>query len=65
MQLRMVAGSDGTVREVDLANGDTLKITFGDLGSTPPITAPANATDVAPDAVLPDFTGGGQVTAAS
>jgi hypothetical protein len=64
MQLRMVAGSDGTVQEVDLTRGDTLKFTYSDLGSTPPITAPANATDMAPGAVPPDFTNGGEVFAA-
>ncbi len=64
MQLRMIAGSDGTVQEVDLTRGDTVKFTYSDLGSTPPITAPASATDMAPDAVPPDFTGGGEVFAA-
>ena len=64
MQLRMIAGSDGTVQEVDLTRGDTLKFTYSDLGSTPPITAPAKATDMAPDAAPPDFTGGGEVFAA-
>jgi hypothetical protein len=38
MRLRMTAGSDGTVREVDLTRGDTLKFTYTDLGSTPSIT---------------------------
>jgi len=59
MRLRMVAGRDGTVQEVDLTRGDTLKVTYSALGSTPPITAPSNATDMAPDAVPPDFTTGG------
>jgi hypothetical protein len=54
-------GSDRTVQEVDLTGGGTLKLTYSDLGSTPPITAPANATEMAPDAVPPDFTGGGKV----
>jgi hypothetical protein len=61
MQLRMVAGSDGTVQEVDLTGSETLKFTYSDLGSTPPITAPANATEMAPDALPPDFTNGGEV----
>jgi hypothetical protein len=64
MQLRLVAGSDGTVQEVDLTRGgDTLKFAYSDLGSTSPITAPGYATDMAPDAVPPDFTGGGHVYA--
>ena len=64
MQLRMVAGSDGTVQEVDLTRGgDTLKFTYTDLGSTPPITAPLNAAEMAPDALPPDYTNGGQVYA--
>jgi len=63
MQLRMVAGSDGTVQEVDFTSGDALKYTYRDLGTTPPITAPATATEMAPDALPPDFTGGGQVFA--
>jgi hypothetical protein len=64
MQLQMVAGRGGTVQEVDLTRGAILKFTYSDLGSTPPITAPANATDMAPDAVPPDFTNGGKVFAA-
>jgi hypothetical protein len=63
MQLRMIAGRDGTVEEVDLTRDGTLRFTYSELGSTPPITAPANATDVVPDAVPPDFTGGGHVYA--
>jgi hypothetical protein len=63
MRLRMVAGSDGTVQEVDLTRDGTLKFTYSGLGSTPPITAPANATEMAPDAVPSDFTGGGHVYA--
>jgi hypothetical protein len=66
MQLRMVAGSDGTVQEVDLARGgDNLKLTYGDLGSTPPIAAPASSTDIAPDALPPGFTLGEQVRTAT
>jgi hypothetical protein len=64
MQLRMVAGADGTVQEVDLTRGgDTLTFAYTDLGSTPPVTAPANATDIAPDALPSDYTNGGQVYA--
>jgi len=66
MQLRMVARSDGAVQEVDLARGgDTLKFAYTDLGSTPPITAPGNATEMAPDELPPDFTGPGHEIAAS
>jgi hypothetical protein len=63
MQLRMVAGADGIVQEVDLTRGETMKFAYSDLGSTPPITAPANATELAPDALPPAFTNGGQVYA--
>ena len=64
MQLRMVAGSDGTVQEVDLTRGgDTITFAYTDLGSTPPIAAPADATDIAPTALPPDYTNGGQVYA--
>jgi hypothetical protein len=66
MQLRMVARSDGAVQEVDLTRGgDTLKFAYTDLGSTPPITAPGNATEMAPDELPPDFTGPGHEIAAS
>ncbi len=64
MQLRITAGSDGAVQEVDLTRGgDTLKFAYTALGSTPPITAPGNATDMAPDAVPPTFANGGEVYA--
>jgi hypothetical protein len=64
MQLRMVAGTDGTVQEVDLTRaGDSMRFTYSDLGTTSPITAPANATEMAPDALPPAFTNGGQVYA--
>ncbi len=63
-QFRMVAGSDGTVQEVDLTRGgDTLKFAYTALGSTPPIAAPSNAGELAPDALPPDYTNGGQVYA--
>jgi hypothetical protein len=64
MELRMVARSDGTVEEVDLTRGDSLRFTYSDLGSTPPITGPADATEMAPGAVPPVFTNGGEVFAA-
>jgi hypothetical protein len=64
MQLRMVAGTDGTVQEVDLTRtGDSIKFAYSDLGTTSPITAPANATEMAPDAEPPAFTNGGHVYA--
>lgn len=64
MQLRLVAGRDGTVREVDLTRGDSMKFAYGDLGSTPPITAPASSAEMAPDAAPPVFTNGGKEFAA-
>ena len=62
-----MTGSDGTVRQVNLSwqqqntgspTGDgtsTLSVTYSQLGSTPPITAPANSTDVAPGTVPKDM----------
>jgi hypothetical protein len=63
LQLRMTVGADGLVNQVSVtfqqgtgstAADDTYtwSVTYSRLGSTPPITAPANSTDV-PAATLP------------
>jgi hypothetical protein len=65
LQLQMSVGSDGLVRQVSLtfqqadagssaADGAyTWSITYSQLGSTPPITAPANSTDLPPGTLPP------------
>jgi hypothetical protein len=65
LQLQMSVGSDGLVRQVSLtfqqADTDspaedgnyTWSITYGQLGSAPPITAPASSTDVPPGTLPP------------
>jgi hypothetical protein len=64
LQLRMSVGGDGLVRQVSVTfqqgTGSsavdgiyTWSVTYSQLGSTPPITAPASSTDVPPGTVPP------------
>jgi hypothetical protein len=65
LQLQMSVGSDGLVEQVSitfqqqtassaaLAGSYTWSTTYSQLGSTPPITPPANSTDVPPGTVPP------------
>jgi hypothetical protein len=64
LQLRMRVGGDGLVRQVSVTfqqdtgssavdGSDTWSVTYSQLGSTPPITAPASSTDVPPGALPP------------
>jgi hypothetical protein len=65
LQLRMSVGSDGLVEQVSItfqqqnasssaADGAyTWSVTYSQLGSTPPITPPANSTDVPPGTLPP------------
>jgi hypothetical protein len=65
LQLQMNVGADGLVRQVSVtfqqqgtgsaaADGNyTWSVTYSQLGSTPPITAPATSTDVPPGTVPP------------
>jgi hypothetical protein len=50
LQLQMTVDSDGFVQQVSLTanNSTTWTITYGKLGSTAPITAPASSTPTAP-----------------
>ncbi len=53
----MSVGGDGLVRQVSVTfqqNGTyTWSVTYSQLGSTPPITAPASSTDVPPGTLPP------------
>jgi hypothetical protein len=65
LQLQMSVGSDGLVKQVSVsfqqqnasspaADGTyTWSVTYSQLGSTPPITAPPNSTDVPPGTLPP------------
>ena len=57
LQLEMSVGGDGLVRQVSVTfqqNGTyTWSVTYSQLGSTPPITAPASSTDVPPGTLPP------------
>ena len=57
LQFEMSVGGDGLVRQVSVTfqqNGTyTWSVTYSQLGSTPPITAPASSTDVPPGTLPP------------
>ena len=65
LQLRMRVGNDGLVRQLSitfeqqnasspaLEGTYTWSVTYNQLGSTPPITAPPGATDVPPGTLPP------------
>jgi len=65
LQLQMTVGADGLVRQVNVtfqqgdtsppavANTYTWSVTYSQLGSTPPITAPASSTDEPPGTLPP------------
>ena len=57
LQFEMSVGADGLVRQVSVTfqqNGPyTWSVTYSQLGSTPPITAPAGSTDVPPGTLPP------------
>jgi hypothetical protein len=57
LQFEMSVGGDGLVRQVSVTfqqNGTyTWSVTYSQLGSTPPITAPTSSTDVPPGTVPP------------
>jgi hypothetical protein len=65
LQLQMTVGDDGLVRQVSVtfqqegtgspavANSYTWSVTYSQLGSTPPIAAPASSTDMAPGTLPP------------
>jgi hypothetical protein len=57
LQFEMSVGGDGLVRQVSVTfqqNGSyTWSVTYSQLGSTPPITAPASSTDVPPGTLPP------------
>jgi hypothetical protein len=57
LQFEMSLGGDGLVRQVSVTfqqNGTyTWTVTYSQLGSTPPITAPATSTDVPPGTLPP------------
>jgi hypothetical protein len=57
LQFEMSVGADGLVNEVSVTfqqNGTyTWTVTYTELGSTPPITAPASSTDVLPGTLPP------------
>jgi hypothetical protein len=57
LQFEMSVGGDGLVRQVSVTfqqNGTyTWSVTYSQLGSTPPITAPARSTDVPPGTLPP------------
>jgi hypothetical protein len=57
LQFEMSVGGDGLVRQVSVTfqqNGTyRWSVTYSQLGSTPPISAPANSTDVPPGTVPP------------
>jgi hypothetical protein len=66
LQLRMSLGGDGLVKKVSVTfqQGDTgspadgtytWSVTYSQLGSTPPITAPPSSTDVPPGTLPPGF----------
>jgi hypothetical protein len=67
LQLQMSVGSDGLVRQVNVTYQQqhtgtpaldgtyTWSITYSQLGSTPPITAPASSTDVPPGTLPPNM----------
>lgn len=67
LQLQMSVGGDGLVRQVSvtfqqhdtgspaLDGAYTWSITYSQLGSTPPIAAPANSTDVPPGTLPPSI----------
>jgi hypothetical protein len=67
LQLQMSVGGDGLVRQVSVTfqQGDTASpavdgiytwsVTYSELGSTPPITAPPSSTDVPPGTLPPGF----------
>ena len=62
LQLQMSVGDDGLVKQVSVTfqqDGTyTWSVSYSQLGNTPPITAPANATDVPPGTQPPE--NGGQ-----
>jgi hypothetical protein len=57
LRFEMSVGGDGLVRQVSVTfqqNGTyTWSVTYSQLGSTPPITAPASSTDVPPGTLPP------------
>jgi hypothetical protein len=57
LQFELSVGGDGLVRQVSVTfqqNGTyTWSVTYSQLGSTPPITAPASSTDVPPGTLPP------------
>jgi hypothetical protein len=57
LQLQMSVGDDGLVKQVSVTfqqDGTyTWSVSYSQLGNTPPITAPANATDVPPGTLPP------------
>jgi hypothetical protein len=57
LQLQMSVGGDGLVKQVNVTfrqDGTyTWSVTYSQLGSTPPITAPASSTDVPPGTLPP------------
>jgi hypothetical protein len=57
LQLQMSVGGDGLVKQVNVTfqqDGTyTWSVTYSQLGNTPPITAPANSTDVPPGTLPP------------
>ena len=67
LQLQMSVGGDGLVKQVSVTYQQqdmgtpaldgtyTWSITYSQLGSTPPITAPASSTDVPPGTLPPNM----------
>jgi hypothetical protein len=57
LQFEMSVGADGLVRQVNVtfqqSGTYTWSVTYSQLGSTPPITAPASSTDVPPGTLPP------------
>lgn len=56
-QFKLIVGTDGLVRQMSETADDgttAWNVQYTQLGSTPPITAPANATDVSPGAAPQD-----------